>query len=486
MEFRVLGAIEVWESGKRLAVGGGRQRALLAALLLRPNEVVSTDRLIDDLWGERPPETAATALHGFVSQLRKVLEPDRGTGAAPSILVTRSPGYSLRVEPGQIDAHRFEQLSEEGRAALAADDPGDAGKRLREALGLWRGTALAEVADQPFARGEALRLEELRLRTVEDRIEADMELGMIAALVPELESLVAREPLREQLYGQLMRALYASGRQAEALDVYQQARRTLVDGLGIEPGPQLQELERAILRQDPALGEVVPVRAVRPQPTRRRRPRLVHALLGLAVLGVAAAAVAAFAFSGERETALEGVDPDHLGVIDPRSKKIVGEIAVGARPAAVAVGHGSVWVANAEDGTVMRIDPDKRRVVKTIGIGSPSSSIAISPNAVWIGNGSAGTVSRIDPDSNAVVATIDLRGPDALVPNAVSRSLRVRVECGLPSVRGPSSGSIRVPVESWRGSTSVRRRTRLRSVRERCGRRPGQSDSFVSSRTRTP
>ena len=246
-----------------------------------------------------------------------------------------------------------------------------------------------------------------------------MELGMIAALVPELESLVAREPLREQLYGQLMRALYASGRQAEALDVYQQARRTLVDGLGIEPGPQLQELERAILRQDPALGEVVPVRAVRPQPTRRRRPRLVHALLGLAVLGVAAAAVAAFAFSGERETALEGVDPDHLGVIDPRSKKIVGEIAVGARPAAVAVGHGSVWVANAEDGTVMRIDPDKRRVVKTIGIGSPSSSIAISPNAVWIGNGSAGTVSRIDPDSNAVVATIDLRGPDPLVPNAV-------------------------------------------------------------------
>lgn len=419
MEYRVLGPIEVWENGERLAVGGGRQRALLAALLLRPNEVVSTDRLIDELWGEQPPETASTAMHGFVSQLRKVLEPDRSSGATPAVLVTRSPGYALHVEADQVDAFRFERLFQEGHDALAADDPGSAAARLRESLALWRGAAFSEVADQPFAHAEALRLEELRLQALEDRIEADLALGKVAELVPELESLVAKEPLRERPRGQLMRALYASGRQAEALDVYQRARRTFVDDLGIEPSPQLQELERAILRQDPALGEVRPVRPVRRQSPRGRRRRSLYALLGLAVLGIAAATVAAVAFSGGGRTALEGVDPDHLGIIDPRSNTVVGEIAVGARPAAVAVGHGSVWVANAEDGTVMRIDPRARRVVKTIGIGAPSSSLAISRDAVWVGNGSAGTVSRIDPGSNAVVETIDLRGPDSLVPNAV-------------------------------------------------------------------
>lgn len=419
LEFRVLGPIEVWEKGERLAVGGGRQRALLAALLLRPNEMVSTDHLIDELWGERPPETAATALHGFVSQLRKVLEPDRGSGATPAVLVTRSPGYALHAENDQIDAQLFERLFEEGRDLLADDDAPAASERLRQALALWHGAAFSEVADQPFAHAEALRLEELRLQALENRIEADLTLGKVAELVPELESLVAREPLRERLRWQLMRSLYASGRQAEALEVYQQTRRRLMDDLGIEPGRQLQELEQAILRQDPALGSVEPVRPVRRQPSPSKRRRWLYALLALAALGIGAAAVATFAFSGGGKTALEGIDADHVGIIDPRSNTIVGEIAVGARPAAVAVGHGSVWVANAEDGTVMRIDPQTRRIVKTIGIGAPASSLAVSRDAVWVGNGSAGTVSRIDPTSNAVIATLDLRGPDPLVPNGV-------------------------------------------------------------------
>ncbi len=415
----MLGPIEVWEKGERLAVGGGRQRVLLAALLLRPNEMVSTDRLIDELWGERPPETAATALHGFVSQLRKVLEPDRGSGATPAVLVTRSPGYALHAEKDQIDAQLFERLFEEGRDLLADDDAPAASERLRQALALWHGAAFSEVADQPFAYAEALRLEELRLQALENRIEADLTLGKVAELVPELESLVAREPLRERLRGQLMRSLYASGRQAEALDVYQQTRQRFMDDLGIEPGRQLQELEQAILRQDPALGSVEPVRPVRRQPLPSKRRRWLYALLALAALGIGAAAVATFAFSGGGKTALEGIDADHVGIIDPRSNTIIGEIAVGARPAAVAVGHGSVWVANAEDGTVMRIDPRSRRIVKTIGIGAPSSSLAISRDAVWVGNGSTGTVSRIDPTSNTVVETIDLRGSDPLVPNAV-------------------------------------------------------------------
>jgi DNA-binding SARP family transcriptional activator len=419
VDFRVLGPIEVWENGQRVTVGGGRVRGLLAALLLRPNQVVSTDRLIDELWGEQPPETASTALHGFVSQLRKLLEPDRASGAVPVVLVTRSPGYLLRVESDQLDASRFERLLDQGRKALTADDFQAASDTLRQALGLWHGPAFAEVADQPFAQTEALRLEELRHLALEERIEADLILGKVGELVPELESLVAQEPLRERPRGQLMRALYASGRQAEALVVYQQARRTFLDDLGIEPGRQLQELERSILRQDPALGEVKPVRAIRLQRPTSRRRWLLAVLLALALLGISAAAIATFAFNSGKDTALAGIDPDHLGIIDPKSNAIVGEIAVGARPAAVAVGHGSVWVANAEDGTVMRIDPRTRKVVKTIGIGAPASSLAISRDAVWVGNGSAGTVSRIDPGANAVVATIDLRGPDALVPNAV-------------------------------------------------------------------
>ena len=419
MDFRVLGPIEVWNNGQRLAVGGGRVRALLAAFLVRPNQVMSTDRLIDELWGEHPPETASTALHGFVSQLRKLLEPARGSGAVPVVLVTRSPGYLLRVEIGQLDANRFERLLAEGGKALASDDALAAADTLRQALDLWRGPAFAEVADQEFARTEALRLEELRRLALEERIEADLILGKGGELVAELESVVANEPLRERPRGQLMRALYASGRQAEALEVYQHTRRTFLDDLGIEPGPQLQELERAILRQDPALGEVRPVKAVRRRSSPNRRRWLLAVLVVLALLGISAAAIATFAFGGGGKTALEGIDPDHLGIIDPQSNTIVGEIAVGTRPAAVVVGHGSVWVANAEDGTVMRIDPRTRKIVKTIGIGAPSSSLAISRDAVWVGNGSAGTVSRIDPASNAVVATIDLRGPDELVPNAV-------------------------------------------------------------------
>jgi DNA-binding SARP family transcriptional activator len=245
VEFRILGPLEVRDGGVVVPLGGPRQRAVLALLLTRAGEVVSADRLIDELWAGSPPETAGNVLQGYVSNLRKAL----GAG----VIVTRGPGYAIELEPGQLDLHRFESLAESARGALEHGDPARAARELREALSLWHGPALADFAYEPFAQAEIARLEELRLAALERRLEADLVLGHHADLAGELEALVARHPLRERLRAHLMLSLYRSGRQAEALDAYQAARRALVDELGIEPGHALQELERAILRQDPAL-----------------------------------------------------------------------------------------------------------------------------------------------------------------------------------------------------------------------------------------
>ena len=206
MRFGVLGSLEVRDGAGRLVqLGGGRQRKLLAILLVRAGEAVSTDLLIEELWGEHPPPTALKALQGHVSQLRKLL--------GPGALVTQAPGYVLRVEPEETDVGRFERLA--GEAAGAP--PATAAELLREALGIWRGAALAEFAYEDFARGEIARLEGIRQAVLEDRIEADLALGRHADLVAELEGLVTRNPHRERLNGQLMLALYRSGRQAQAL-----------------------------------------------------------------------------------------------------------------------------------------------------------------------------------------------------------------------------------------------------------------------------
>jgi DNA-binding SARP family transcriptional activator len=253
VEFRVLGPLEARDNDEPLALGGGKQRALLAILLLHANEVVSSDRLIDELWGAETPKTAAKSLQVLVSQLRKVLEPDRASGESGRLLVTRSPGYLLQVEAKQLDFERFQRLASEGHQALAASDPARAARALREALGFWRGPPLADLGYADFAQREISRLEELRLAALEDRIAADLECGRHAEVIGELEKLVAEEPLRERPRAQLMLALYRSGRQAEALDAYGTARRALVEELGIEPGRELRELQAAILEQDPAL-----------------------------------------------------------------------------------------------------------------------------------------------------------------------------------------------------------------------------------------
>lgn len=255
MDYRILGPLQALDGDRPLALGGVRQRAVLALLLMHRNEAVSRDLLVDELWGEQPPATATKVLQNCVSALRKELP-----GGAET-LRTLGAAYELRVSADELDRDRFERLLAEGRAALAAGDPDEAADVLHRALALWHGPPLADFAYERFAQDEITRLEELHVAALEDRIDADLALGRHAELVPELEGLVTRHPLRERLRSQLMLALYRSGRQAEALDAYRAGRRALLAELGIEPGRALHELERMILEQDPALDVAVPVAA---------------------------------------------------------------------------------------------------------------------------------------------------------------------------------------------------------------------------------
>ena len=252
MEFRILGPVELRGEHGTLTLGGRRERSLLAMLLLSANRPGAIDLLVDGLWGESPPPTAHTALHGAVSRLRKLLE-DAGARDGRDVLTTVPGGYLLRVEDEQLDLARFEKLAGEGRDALAHGRADDAARLLRAALALWRGRALADLRYERFAEAEITRLDEHYLAAVEERIEADLALGGHAELVGELEALVREHPLRERLRAQLMLALYRSGRQADALAAYQLTREKLVDELGIEPSPQLRELNNRILRQDESL-----------------------------------------------------------------------------------------------------------------------------------------------------------------------------------------------------------------------------------------
>ena len=279
MEFRILGPLEVLEGDRSLALGGSRQRALLAVLLLHANETLSTDALLDELWSERPPATAAKTVQVHVSRLRKALAVDGRIGP----IVTRDHGYRLEADPEQIDARRFERLVAEARGDLDAGEPRRAAATLEEARALWRGPPLADLAYEAFAQSETARLADLRVAATELHLEARLALGAHAEVVGELEALIAEHPYRERLRGQLMIALYRADRQAEALQAYQDARCALVDELGIEPGERLRELERAVLAQDPALALPVaqPDRSppAAPAAPRRATRRLVSVLV---------------------------------------------------------------------------------------------------------------------------------------------------------------------------------------------------------------
>ncbi|HEX6584406.1 MAG TPA: AfsR/SARP family transcriptional regulator, partial [Thermoleophilaceae bacterium] len=256
MDFRILGPLEALDEGRVVALGGSKQRALLGLLLLHANETLSTDRLIDELWGERPPATAAKAVQVHISRLRKALAAGAANGS-DGLVVTREHGYELRLDPESLDAYRFERLLAEGRGQLEAGHPEQAASTLEEALSLWRGRPLDGLAFEASAQREVARFDDLHIAALEQLVEAKLALGRHVEVVAQLETLIAEHPYREGLRAQLMLALYRSGRQAEALQAYQDARRALVEELGIEPGERLRELERSVLGQDPALATPV-------------------------------------------------------------------------------------------------------------------------------------------------------------------------------------------------------------------------------------
>lgn len=259
MEFRVLGPLEVVAGGQQLHLGTPRQRTLLGLLLLRAGDVVSCDRLVEELWEEDPPGTARHTLQGYVHRLRGALGPDGWR------LQTRPPGYRLKVSAGELDAQRFQDLAAEGRRALVRGEPPAAAELLAAALGLWRGPLLADLGEVAALEPERARLEALQLTALEDRLEAELALGGHGALVGELERLVAEHPFRERLWGQLMLALYRSGRQADALAAFHRARKLLDEELGIQPSRWLHRRQEQILLQDAALDA--------PEPTPPPRPR---------------------------------------------------------------------------------------------------------------------------------------------------------------------------------------------------------------------
>ena len=252
LEFGILGPLEVARDGRPLQLGGPKQRATLAILLLNADRVVSIDRLADDLYAGAPPVTAVTQVQRQISDLRKVLGEE-------SPIETRSPGYLLRLAGAELDLVRFERMTDQANEALDRGAAREAADMLRTALALWRGEPLADLASEPFTGTAIRRLEELRLTAVERRIDAELELGLHRELVAEIEQLSADHPLREHLRAQLMVALYRSGRQSDALDVYRATRRTLVETFGIEPGQPLRDLEAAVLRQDASLDSVARV-----------------------------------------------------------------------------------------------------------------------------------------------------------------------------------------------------------------------------------
>jgi DNA-binding SARP family transcriptional activator/DNA-binding beta-propeller fold protein YncE len=411
MEYRILGPLQVADQDREVLLGGGRQRSVLALLLLHANEVVPSERLIDQLWGDTPPPTAAKTVQVYVSQLRKSLR----NGEADGPLLTRGRGYVLHVRPGELDLERFERALAAGRDALDADAPARAAELLRDGLALWRGPPLADFAYEPFAQAEIARLEEMRLTAVEQRIEADLALGRHADVVGELEALVAAHPLREGLRRQLMVALYRCGRQAEALDAYRDGRRLLVDELGIEPSTALRELNDAILAQDPALGAPawrprLPQKASRLPAAVAGRPRaLMAAGAALVVAAALAAAVlqAVRADSGPSRPAVP-LTYSALAAVAPSSGVVDAAVALPG-VSRVAVDGGLAWVAGDDSRTLSAVSTRTRRLIRHVPVGIFPSDIAAGGGSLWVVDGARGRVLRIQPSYGRIVDRLRFR-----------------------------------------------------------------------------
>jgi DNA-binding SARP family transcriptional activator/DNA-binding beta-propeller fold protein YncE len=422
VEFRILGPLEVAENGGSIGLGAAKQQTLLGVLLLQPNEVVPMTRLVDELWGEAPPATAAKVVQGHVSELRKIL--------GNTVLVTKARGYLAAVDPDRLDSIRFQRLAAEGHDSIESD-PERAAARLRQALALWRGDVLQGLELRGHAQAEARGLDEQRLVVLEERIEADLALGRHASLVGELGRLVAAHPYSERLRAHLMIALYRSGRQAEALAVYRDTRRLLAEELGLEPGAELQRLEQLVLTQAPELDTprrpvalLAPFDSAQPraahalhanassfvehdarlaEPTHSAlaRPRRRKGFLAAALVGVLAAAAAVPIFvlaSGDPGTGpvTDRLAPGSVAVIDAATGRLIRNVPTGAPTARVTAGERFVWVTHPWNRTVTRIDP-RTFETRTFGVASEPVEATAGAGALWIAHPD-GTISWVTGD----------------------------------------------------------------------------------------
>lgn len=406
LEIRLLGPIAAAFDGRPIALGARKQRAVLAMLALESGRTVSTDRLVQGLWGDEAPDTAPKMVQAYVSRLRKAL-PD-----GEALIVTHGRGYELSLAADSIDALRLERLVTD-----AADGS------AREAIALFRGPPLVDVEDEPFAEPEIRRLEELWLRAKELSFDAQLAAGRHQDALNELGSLAERYPLRERLHWQRMLALYRSGRQADALAAYRDARRTLVDEVGVEPGRELQRLHEAILAQDTALdptdsGEA-PSRPTPPKAPAEQDPQPVppqvpqhsrHRALFAAAAAAMIAGIAVFLVSRSGdEQRLPGIAEDTVAVLGHDGKHLRDDYAVGRRPVALTAGAGYVWAANELDGTVTRIDPRTGGDL-TIEVGGDPVKLTFGGGSVWVSDGTGRTVTQVNPDDARIVQRIEVGG----------------------------------------------------------------------------
>jgi DNA-binding SARP family transcriptional activator len=422
VEFAILGPLEVRLDGRVLALGGPKQRAVLAILLLHANEVVSRNRLIEGLWDEWPPSAAQRSIDSYVSRLRTQLGKERVVG--------RPPGYAVSVEPGELDLDRFETLLETARASSSAGNAAVAAETLRGALALWRGPALADLAAEPFARMEVERLDDRRLLAVEELNDARLALGQDAELVAELRRLAVEHPFRERLVAQLMLALYRAGRQAEALAAFQRARLRLAEDLGLEPSSQLRELERRILEQDTGLN--APTDAPRRESRKGREPRKTSRwrlyTAGTAAVVVASVAVVAGLLVIGRTEARSSVvkSSEVVGLSMSSGGRETGVPLAGA-PAAIGADGTSLWVADADDGTVSRVDLSAGAVVDRIAVSGSPGTLAVGDGFVWVAGVPGANVLRIDPATETVTKRSVW---EVLAPLS---SPTERMDCGSPT-----------------------------------------------------
>jgi ABC-type transport system substrate-binding protein/DNA-binding SARP family transcriptional activator/streptogramin lyase len=444
--YKLLGTVEATADGALVSLGGPRQRSVLADLALHAGRTVASSQLIDDIWGERAPATAGHTLETYVSRLRQAL----GSSAhSDSSVVTRPTGYMLLTAPGSVDVEQFRDLAAQGADAAQRGNAAAAVDLLAAALAVWRGPALADVRDAPFATLAADRLEGERLTSVELLMDARLLLGHHAELVTELEGLVVESPYRERLHAQLMTALYRSGRQAEALAAFRRARGHLVDELGIEPGPHLRELELAILRHDPELlpaaanaakngtiahsGGASKTQSARPalpdeaglavteSVTSRRhplawlarfKPPARQAVVRWGIAGLAIVAVGGIIVP----VALTSVPVHRIAVADGIAElsasgtSLVRSVTLAGSPDAAVSADGSLWVASAEEDAVYRINPVTDSLVQAIAVGSGPSALATTGSDVWVVNTLDGSVSRINVAVDRVVQTVVVGG----------------------------------------------------------------------------